>query len=129
MNSPELGELGRSQGLGEGGEHHTQNWEWLFLGQFSAWRATKGIKRFNMGPVLNGEAENPQAGVAGKSLQDGVWGLWRAQRGHWGVLAPPGIPLLLPSLELGWNHFQGRVTAALPPQLGVGQQDVGKGLE
>lgn len=82
MNSPELGELGQSQGLGEGGEHHTQNWEWLFLGQFSAWRATKGIKRFNMGPVLNEEAENPQAGIAGKSLQDGVWGLWRAQRGQ-----------------------------------------------
>lgn len=122
MNSPELGELGRSQGLGEGGEHHTQNWEWLFLGQFSAWRATKGIKWFNMGPVLNEEAENPQAG---KSLRDEVWGLW--QRGHRGVPAPPGVPLLLPSLELGWNHFPRRGHCFPFSSAGSGREGRGEG--
>lgn len=132
MNSPELGELGQSQGLGKGGEHHTQNWEWLFLGQFSAWRETKGIKRFNMGPVLNEEAENPQAGIAGKILRDGLWGLWRAQRGQGKGVIRGSRPLrgslcTFPAWSWAGTTSHGRVTASLP-QLGVGEKDVGNGL-
>lgn len=117
-------------GLGEGGEHHTQNWEWLFLGRFSAWRATKGIKRFNMGPVLNEEAENPWDIWEEPS----GWALWRARRGqgtarprgHRGVPALPGVPLLLPSLELGWSHFPWKGQCSSSSSTGNGREGRGE---